>query len=57
MKKRSQQELIDKLSKGKPKTGVGGSGATKATDLKTASVDDLLKLSDEELDKLAKSPE
>jgi len=57
MKKRSQQELVDKLSRGKPKTGVGGSGATKTTDLKTASVDDLLKLSDEELDKLAKSPE
>lgn len=48
------QEVVDKLTKEKPKTGGGGGGSAGGFSLKDASVDDLLKLSDEELDKLAK---
>ena len=48
------QEVVEKLTKEKPKTGGGGGGSAGGFSLKDASVDDLLKLSDDELDKLAK---
>ncbi|MGE4357519.1 MAG: hypothetical protein AB7E08_03060 [Candidatus Omnitrophota bacterium] len=51
--KKKAEEVIKKLTEEKPKTGGGGGGATGGFNLESASIDDLLKLSDKELDELA----
>ncbi|HDP36490.1 MAG TPA: hypothetical protein ENN27_01270 [Candidatus Atribacteria bacterium] len=52
--KKKAEEIVKKLTEEKPKTGGGRGGATSGFNLEKASIDDLLKLSDQELDELAR---
>ena len=52
--KKKQQEFLDKLTQGKIKTGVGSGGPTGGGVSAETPIQDLLKLSDEELDRLAR---
>ena len=53
--KKKQQEILEKLSKEKAKTGVGSAGSGGVTGISESTpIEDLLRLSDEELDRLAR---
>jgi len=55
LQKQAEGEVVSKLTSPKPKTGVGSvKGGGGLNSLESASIEDLINLSDEELDKLAR---
>jgi len=54
LQKQAAGDVISKMTSPKPRTGVGSSKGGGGVSMGNASIDDLLKLSDEELDKLAR---
>lgn len=53
LEKKGAQGIVEQLTKLKPKTGVGSAAGATGIDVSKTSIEDLMKLKDSELDKLA----